>query len=642
MATIFEAVQLAKHYTNEATIEDISFKVNQGEKIGLVGENGCGKSTLIKLIAGLEAPSAGHMACARGMRIGYLAQELHYTAGNSVEEELLEVFAQVRQLGQRLEDMQAAMAAPDQEPAVQQRLLATYGPLAETFEHDGGYTYMHRIDTVLHGLGLAAKRQRRVEALSGGEKNVMALARILLQEPNILLLDEPANHLDFKGLEWLERFLLDYPGSVLLVSHNRYLLDRVTTQTFEIEALHLTVYPGNYSAYRDEKSRRLLRQQEQFQAQQKEIRRLEAMIKRFERWGQMSDDPRIPIRRRNKERQIERMDKIERPELEKKSINPRFDAERKSGRIALELIAYSRQIGEKCLFADADLHIGYGERVGLLGANGSGKSTLFRDIVAHGAWDNACIRLGPQVRLGYYSQEHETLDMDRTVIDEMRQQPGLLKEDAWRLLMNFMFSWQDMDQTVGTLSGGQKSRLQLAKLMAADINFLLMDEPTNHLDTYAQERVEEALEAFAGTMLVISHDRYFLDRIVQRIVEVDNPNLRDHPGNFTAYWQRKTAAEKPPEPPSSKTPIPGPSIAKTGARPTPAEIQEKSRLLLEDQLESLEEEKEELAAEIATAYEAEEYDLGEELGRDLQRLEEEIDQLYSAWEALVAQSDQNS
>ena len=633
MATLLETVQLAKHYTNDPVLVDVSLQINQGEKIGLVGENGCGKSTLLKLIADLESPTGGHISRARDTRVGYLAQELQYTEGHTVEDELLGVFAPLRRRGQRLEGLQEALAAPQTEAKAQQRLLDEYGPLAEAFEREGGYTYGHRIDAVADGLGLTAKRGRPVTALSGGEKNILALARLLLQEPNILLLDEPANHLDFAGLEWLEGFLRDYPHAVLLVSHNRYLLDRATARTVEIENGRAEEYAGNYTAYREEKKRRLLRQQEQYVTQQKEIKRLQAMIKRYERWGQMSDDPRIATRRRNKERMLERMDKVERPELEKQSIRPRFDAEGKSGRIALELRAYGKEIAGKTLFRQADLHIGYGERVGLLGANGSGKSTLFRDIVAHGAWDHPQIRLGPKVRLGYYSQEHETLDMGRSLIDELRQQPGLAREDACHLLLRFKFAWRDMEQPVGTLSGGQKSRLQLAKLMAAEVNFLLMDEPTNHLDTYAQEQVEEALEAFSGTLFVISHDRYFLDRIVQRIVEVDTPRFKDHPGNFSAYWRAQNARE------SVVEPAPKPAREKA-SRPAPNEsAAPRRRQEVEAAIEEREEEKEELENEIAAAYEADDHDLAADLTRDLDRLAQEINGLYDEWEHWVDQVD---
>jgi len=635
MTTILEANKIAKYYSSEPTIEGISFKLNAGEKVGLVGENGCGKSTLLKLVAGLETLTEGHLSHPRDTRIGYLAQELHYTEGNTVYEELLDVFSELRQLGGKLEEMQQEMATGTAE----QRLLDEYGALAAEYEERGGYTYTHQVEIIMTGLGLEPKRDRPVSALSGGEKNVLALARILLQEPDILLLDEPANHLDFAGLEWLEKFLADYPRTVLLVSHNRYLLDQVAQRTLEIEARSMAEYAGNYSYYREEKQRRLLQQQAQYESQQKEIRRLQDMIARFERWGQMSDDPRIATRRKNKERMIERMDKIERPDLDKKRIDPRFDAADKGGRIALELKKYAREIGGKELFNNVDLHIGYGERVGLLGANGSGKSTLFRDIVQEAAWDHPVLRIGPQVRLGYYAQEHETLDMKRTIMEEMQQQRGLTKDRAFSILSRFLFRWQDMDQHIDTLSGGQKSRVQLAKLMAADVNFLLLDEPTNHLDIYSREHVESALEAFKGTILVISHDRYFLDRIVERIVEVDEKTLKDHEGNFSEYWRRKNtkteeraAAKAERQQKKKEKHAAEPLREKT---PRPSYAQAKAQEEIEQKLEILEEEKGETEAALASAYEANEHDLGDQLSQELRAIEEQIEQLYEQWETAI-------
>jgi ATP-binding cassette, subfamily F, member 3 len=637
MSTILEANRIGKYYSSEPTIEGISFKLGAGEKVGLVGENGCGKSTLLKLIAGIENLTEGHLTSPRDTRIGYLAQELHYSEGNSVYEELLDVFADLRQLEQKLEEMQHSMATTAGN--AQQKLLDEYGPLAAEYEERGGYTYVHQIETIMTGLGLAPKRERPVAALSGGEKNVLALARILLQEPDILLLDEPANHLDFAGLEWLEKFLADYPRTVLLVSHNRYLLDQVAQRTLEIEARSMSEYAGNYSFYREEKQRRLLKQQAEYETQQKEIKRLESMIARFERWGQMSDDPRIATRRKNKERMIERMDKIERPDLDKKRIDPRFDAADKGGRIALELKGYAREIGGKELFRAIDLHISYGERVGLLGHNGSGKSTLFRDIVEQAAWDHPVLRIGPQVRLGYYAQEHETLDMGRTIMEEMQQQRGLTKDRAFSILSRFLFRWQDMDQRIGTLSGGQKSRVQLAKLMAADVNFLLLDEPTNHLDIYSREHVENALEAFNGTVLVISHDRYFLDRIVERIVEVDEQMLKDHEGNFSEYWRRKKVAQEnqvtaKKERPQKKIQA-NPAEGTEKKAPRPSYAQTKAQEDIEQKLEILEEEKEQVEAALTSAYETNEHDRGDELSQELRALEQQIEELYAQWEKVI-------
>ncbi|MBI2501898.1 MAG: ABC-F family ATP-binding cassette domain-containing protein [Candidatus Latescibacteria bacterium] len=630
---VLEAHELSKHYTSEPVLQGLSFKVMQGEKVGLVGENGCGKSTLLKMVAGLEAPTGGVLTRPGNPTVGYLAQELEYTPGHTVHQELLEVFAPLRALGGRLEELQHTLATPGLETGQQERLLDQYGRLADQFEREGGYTFALRIDTVLSGLGLVDQRDHLVAGLSGGEKNVLALARLLLREPEILLLDEPANHLDFSGLEWLEEFLRSYPRTLLLVSHNRYLLDRVVGRILEIEDRRFSAYVGNYTAYRAQKQQKLLEQQAAYQAQQKEIHRLEAMIARFEQWGSMSDNPQHARRARNKQRLIDRMDKVDRPQLERERIDPRFSASRKGGRIALEIKGYSREVGGRQLFAGADLHISYGERVGLFGANGSGKTTLFRDIVSYAAWDHPVLRLGPQVRLGYYAQEHETLDPDLTVMEQMLEQRGLTRDRAFQLLLRFLFRWEELDQRVGSLSGGQKSRLQLARLMAAQVNFLLLDEPTNHLDVFSCERVEEALEAFEGTVVVISHDRYFLDRIVERIVEVDNLTLRDHPGNFSEYWQRRTALAAPP--PVEKAPAlrprpPRPAKSKAPRPPNPAQE------ALAARIEALEAEQQALEKELAQAYGSGDHQRGNACTRQLRQLRAEIAAQYAAWEEALS------
>jgi len=627
---VLEAHELEKRYTSEPILQGLSFKVMQGEKVGLVGENGCGKSTLLKLIAGLEAPSGGVLTRPGNPTVGYLAQELQYTQGNTVQQELLEVFAPLRALEKKIEGLQQELAAPGLDIVQQQKLLDQYGHLADQFEREGGYTYAHRIDTVLTGLGLAPRRDQQVEGLSGGEKNVLALARLLLQEPEILLLDEPANHLDLEGLEWLETFLGAYPRTLLLVSHNRHLLDQVVTRVLEIEDTRLSLYLGNYTAYRAQKQQRLLEQQAAYQDQQKEIRRLEEMIARFERWGSMTDDPRHARRARNKQRQIDRMEKIERPQLERERIDPRFSASRKGGRIALEIKGYSRALGGRPLFEAADLHISYGERVGLFGPNGCGKTTLFRDIAAQGAWDHPVLRLGPQVKLGYYAQQHETLNPALTVMEQMLEQRGLTRDRAFQLLLRFLFGWQELDQKVATLSGGQKSRLQLARLMAAQVNFLLLDEPTNHLDIFSCEKVEEALEAFEGTVLVISHDRYFLDRIVGRIAEVRDLKLMDHPGTFAEYWERRKAATAPP--PAPKAPRARPPRPARTTPPPQSRVQD----LIAARLELLEREKEEVEREMAAAYAAGDHHLGGECGRRLGHLEAQIAAQYIAWEEALS------
>jgi ATP-binding cassette, subfamily F, member 3 len=537
--TVLDVNRASKRYLSDLVLSEISFKLTRGDKVGLVGANGCGKSTLLKLIAGTEALSAGTITRPTRASIGYLAQELKHDETRTVLHEVRDAFAPLLALQQRLRELEHALSDNMPESPAQRQALDEYGRVSAEFEQRGGYTIDHRVNTVLQGLRLSERRQQLLSTLSGGEKNVVALARVLLTQPDILLLDEPANHLDFAGLDWLESFLRQCEQTIVLVSHNRYLLDRVVDSVLEIDAGGLMRFTGNYSAYRAEKTRQLLAQQVAFQAQQREVQRLESMIKRFQLWASMTDDPRQARRARNKQRVLDRMDRIDRPDLDPQRIDPLFQVRDAAGDIALQLKRYTRLQGQKLLFDQVDVHLAHGDRVGLIGANGTGKSTLFRDIVEHGAWDNQEIRIGPRVRLGYYAQEHETIDSTRTILREMQELPGVGRDRAFSVLSRFLFRWEDMERVIGTLSGGEKSRVQLARLMLSDVNFLLLDEPTNHLDLFSRERVEEALEEFTGTLLVISHDRYFLDRIVERVVEIQPPALRGYVGGFSQYWETR-------------------------------------------------------------------------------------------------------
>lgn len=616
--TVLEISNATKAFGATTILENVSFKINQGEKVGLIGENGSGKSTLFKMIVGIEDVTGGTIIKPKGLRIGYLAQDLDYGEGNTVYQELLNAFRPVRRLGEELKTLETAMDGSGSDGRRLQRDMDRYGRLLEEFERLGGYACEHRIEAVLEGLRLSGMRAQRIESLSGGEKNIVGLARILLEDPDVLLLDEPANHLDFEGLEWLEAFLRDYDKTVILISHNRYLLDRVVGQILEIEDRKITAYPGNYSAYRAQKLRNLIKQKAAYDDQQKEVRRMEEMIERWELWGGEKN-----IRRaRSREKMLNRMDKIERPDLDRRRIDPAFGFEARSGRIALELRGYSRAFGDRVLFQDVDLHLSFGDRVGLLGANGTGKTTLFKDVVEQARWDNPVLRVGPRTKIGYYAQEHETLNFDRSTLDEVRWDKGLSKEEAFAVLSRFLFRWEDMDKKIGALSGGEKSRVQLAKLMVSDANFLLLDEPTNHLDVQSRERVEEALEEFEGTILVISHDRYFLDRIVDRIVEIRNPHLMEYPGNFSFFWEKKraelkTEVQKRKKQTTSKRRAPGHSITSS-----PEQVEEK--------IEELEEEKLKLEQGLAAAYRDRDYKRGEKISQRLRRIEDQIERLYEA------------
>ena len=618
--TLLELNRLSKHYDAEPVLQDLALKINRGEKVGLIGANGCGKSTLLKLVAGLEHPTSGTIARPKGTTVGYLAQTLECAENRTLVEEVTQAFAAINQMGDRLQALEEAMADPAAEARLED-LLKRYSELSARFEQLGGYTLEHRIDAVLLGLGLETKRHRPLTALSGGEKNIVALAKVLLLEPDILLLDEPANHLDFDGLEWLETFLRNYDKTFILVSHNRYLLDRTVERIVELEDRQVTSYPGNYSLYRAEKMRATLRQKAAYDDQQKEIGRLQQMIKRYEHWGRLSDNPAHARRARNTARIIERMDKVDRPQMERRHIAPAFAEGQRSGHIALELKSYNRRFGQQLLFDNAQLLVASGERVGLLGPNGSGKSTLLKDIVAQAAWDHPALRIGPKIRLGYYDQQHQTLDPQRSIAETVQHYAGLARQEAFVLLHRFLFAWEEMDKKVEVLSGGEKARVQLARLTASDANFLLLDEPTNHLDLSSREQVEEALEEYTGTLLVVSHDRYFLDRVVDRIVEIDGGDFKSYPGDFSYYWRQKRARPQQSRPGKKQ-----PRRQAQGRQP-----EKNTSAAVETKIETLEREKQQLEKQVAAAYDKRDFKRGEKLSQRMELMEKEIERLYKEW-----------
>ena len=614
--TILEVNNVTKRFGADVILEKISFKVNGGEKIGLVGANGSGKSTLLKMIVGAEQTTAGTIIRQKGIGIGYLAQHLQYSPGNTVYQEILDSFKPLIKLGAELRALEARMSSAEEEEL--KPALDRYGRLQDEYERQGGFTYEQRIEAVIEGLRISKMREQSIESLSGGEKNIVALARILLGEPDVLLLDEPANHLDFEGMAWLEEFLGNYNKTIILVSHNRYLLDRVVDSVLELEDKRITGYPGNYSAYRAGKMRNLLKQRAAHESQQKEIQRIEEMIARFELWG----GKKHAIQARSKRKMLDRMNRIEKQDLDGKGIEPSFSVNERSGRIALELKGYSRVFGEVVLFDNVQLHLSSGDRVGLLGSNGTGKTTLFKDIVKHASWDNPVMRIGPKTKIGYYAQEHETLNPERSITEELQSHSELSRGQSFALLSKFLFTWTDIDKKIETLSGGEKSRVQIARLMVSDSNFLLLDEPTNHLDIQSRERMEEALEAFGGTILVVSHDRYFLDRIVDRIVEIRNPHLLEYPGNFTYFWEKRKEGKESVQKREKRKPVSRKKkrSVKASASSGSDEIEEK--------INRLEEEKLRQEKSMASAYRNREYKQGEKISQRLRKIETRIEQLY--------------
>ncbi|HSJ52718.1 MAG TPA: ABC-F family ATP-binding cassette domain-containing protein [Anaerolineae bacterium] len=541
------------HYGTQLVLDGASWEIQAGQKIGLVGANGAGKSTLLRIIAGQIRPDEGSIYRARDTFIGYLAQEPALDPARTVWQEVMGASADVVHAEAELRRLEARMADPavfGDAPTLE-RVLAAHARAEAEFERLEGYRYESRAREALHLLGLPdGAHHLPVSALSGGQKKLVGLAKLLVagSEPSsasLLLLDEPDNHLDLAGKGYLATFIAGFPGTVVLVSHDRYLLDQVVTTVVEVEDHRLAQYEGNYSAYAVEKQIRLLRQQQMYEAQQKEIARIEAAIARFELWAGMVVNERHIRQARSRKKMLERMDRVEKPVLERRRMGLELNGWRGSRKV-VEVAGLDKvfpgangQGDEQIVLAGLDLLLWHGERVGLLGANGAGKSVLLRCILSLETPTAGTIKVGPSVVAGYYAQEHETLDPSKTLVEEVRQVKAMYEEQAVSFLGRFLFPYQMARKKVGELSGGERSRLQLAKLMLSGANLLLLDEPTNNLDLPSCEVLENALDEFEGTVLVISHDRYFLDRVVDRIVELDEGALTEYGGDYTYY-----AAEK--------------------------------------------------------------------------------------------------
>ncbi len=543
-------------YVSEPIFENLSWEIHDDRCVGLIGPNGCGKSTLLRLIAGELTSDTGFTVRRKGLTIGYLHQEPRLEPGRTVWQETLAASTELARVEAELARVEARLADPAVygDEKVLTRVLDQQARLLDEYTRLGGPGYEGRVRSTLHSLGFTnADMDLQVEVLSGGQKKLVGLARLLVIQPDLLLLDEPDNHLDLKGKAFLERFIRGYKGSVIIVSHDRYLLDLVADEIVELEDGRLTHYPGSYSEYAFEKQMHLLRQQQLYQAQQKEVKRLEQAAKRLLTWGKVYDNEKFSRRGRNILKRLEKMERVERPVLERKRMGLALDGWRGSNKV-LEIVDLDKvfpadpkgfegkPLGSSdgaIILAGLNLLLWRGERVGMVGPNGAGKSLLFRLILGQETASGGEIKIGPSVKVGYYAQEHETLDYRRTLIDTVRQAAKLSEEGAVRFLGRFLFSYEQARGLVANLSGGERSRLQMALLMLSDANFLLLDEPTNNLDIPSAEVLEDTLADFEGAVFVISHDRYFLDRVVDRIVELDEGSLTEYLGGYSDYQAAK-------------------------------------------------------------------------------------------------------
>ena len=522
--------------------ENLNWEIQRGQKIGLIGPNGAGKSSLFKLMMDeYSAELGGTITRARQIRTGYLPQQpeldLTLTAFNAA----LDGNSRVAEVQAELEHVEASLG----DPAVYghehrlQKALDKQGRLLDEYQSYGGDSYPERVRGMLVGLGMdEGDLSKPLSVLSGGQKKLIGLARLLLVRPDVLLLDEPDNHLDLPGKIFLEKLIREYEGTVVIISHDRYLLDAVVTHIADLEDGRLTVFEGDYSSYVMDKETRIARQEQMFRAQQKEIGRLEAAIKRYAIWGKVYDNEDFAAKAKSMQKRLDKMDVVEKPVIERRRMDLRLNGWRGSNKV-LELDSVSKSFGEKRIFEQLNETIWHGERVGLIGPNGSGKSVFIRMLLGQENPDGGEIKIGPSVSIGHYAQEHETLNLEQTPLDAVRYAGSMSESNATALLLRYLFTYQQVSQKIGELSGGERSRLQLALVVLSGANFLLLDEPTNNLDIASAEVLEQALEDFVGTVLVISHDRYFLDRTVERLLAIEHGELVAYQGGYSDYLEKR-------------------------------------------------------------------------------------------------------
>jgi len=520
-----------KAFAATEILRDVSFHIEEHEKAALIGVNGAGKTTLLKIIMGEIQPDSGQVILAKGKTIGYLAQHQDISGDRTIYEVVLEAKQDILDMERKMRVLEIQMKNAD--PGELDGLMASYTRLTHTFELANGYACQSEVTGVLKGLGFPEEDfHRELDTLSGGQKTRVALGRLLLTKPDVLLLDEPTNHLDMESISWLETYLMNYPGAVLIVSHDRYFLDRIVTKVIEIESGKSLMFPGNYTVYSEKKAVIRRAEYNAYLNQQQEIRRQEEVITKLRSFNREKS-----IRRAESRDKIEVLDKPAIPQADMRiHLTPRII----SGNDVLTVRGLSKAYSGVSLFENQDFEIHRGERVAIIGSNGTGKTTILKIINGLVEADHGSIALGSKVHIGYYDQEHQVLHMDKTIFDEISDTyPSMTQTQIRNVLAAFLFTGDEVFQPIRTLSGGERGRVSLAKLMLSEANFLILDEPTNHLDIVSKEILEEALRKYAGTVLYVSHDRYFINQTATRILELTGQTLINYIGNYDYYQEKK-------------------------------------------------------------------------------------------------------
>mgnify|MGYP002672203327 FL=1 len=634
---------ISKAFGTKEVLRDVNFHINEKEKIAIVGINGSGKTTLLKIIMGEEMPDNGQVIIAKDTTIGYLSQHQDITFDNTIYGEMLATKQYILDLETSIRKLEKDMKHAEGEEL--EKILETYNRLSSKYDRDNGYSYESEITGVLKGLGFSPEDyDRHINTLSGGQKMRIALGRLLLTRPDLIILDEPTNHLDMPSISWLEGFLASYSGSVLIVSHDRYFIDRIVTKVIEIDNKKATIYHGNYTYFADKRAELRASMMKAYLNQQAQIKHQEAVITKLKQFNREKSIKRAESR----EKMLDKIDVLDKPTEIASEMRLTLEPSVESGNDVLTVSHLAKSFGKEALFTDLDFEIKRGEKVALIGGNGTGKTTILKMINHIVSKDAGTIALGSRVHIGYYDQEHQVLSLHKTIFEEISDAyPDLNNTKIRNVLAAFLFTGDDVFKKIEDLSGGERGRVSLAKLMLSPANFLILDEPTNHLDIQSKSILEDAIRSYTGTVLVVSHDRYFINRIATRILELKDQKLYSFIGNYEYYDSHKeqvytAAAAVAPESadsvPDTTAPVSSAKDDYKKQKEEQARIRKK-----ENDIKKTEQQIEQIEAEIsAIDREFEKPEIATnstklgELSKKREELSSKLSALYEAWEDLLA------